>query len=324
MPPSSCLTYRISNKPGAVNSPDLAYDGDVGEKILLLGSSGMLGKELHQLLLLREADLLTPSRESVDLSDTAQIQKYLASGDPDLIINAAAWTDVDGAEENKKLVLQVNGESVKVLADYCLSNRKRLVHISTASVFSGGVNSVFVPQDQVNPVNTYNESKVLAEKYCRDRIDSGADISVIRTYWLYGRHGNSFVDFVASNAIREKEIRVVANQWGQPTLASELASYTVKVSELKGEPRIRHAVNGGSTSRMELARAIYRHFHSDESLIVSTTENNFGAAAPRPEACILSNSLLDDPELSAFQSWDRALAEYLNDKYERGVPHPQG
>lgn len=293
----------------------------MGNTVLLFGSTGLLGKELVQLLSGGKPVLLAPTREDVDLSEAVQVEHYLARTNPDVIINAAAWTDVDGAEADPQLVFRVNGEAVKILADYSLSNRKRLVHISTASVFSGNVNSVFRPRDQVNPVNTYNESKALAEGYCLDRIDKGADISIIRTYWLYGRHGHSFVDFVASNAIHKREITIVANQWGQPTLASELARYTLKVAELGGEPRVRHAVNWGSTSRLNLARAIYRHFHSDEALVVSTTENDFGAAARRPEACLLSNSLSDDPNLSAFQDWGRALAEYLDEMYKGGIKH---
>lgn len=306
---------------GDVTPPPLAYDGHMGNTVLLFGSTGLLGKELGPLLMDGKLGLLMPTREDADLSVSGQVGAYLARTNPDVIINAAAWTDVDEAEESKRLVFQVNAESVKILADYSLSNRKRLVHISTASVFSGNLDSVFGPQDPVNPVNTYNESKALAEGYCLDRIDKGADISIIRTYWLYGRHGHSFVDFVASNAINKREIRIVANQWGQPTLASELATYTLKVSELGGEPRVRHGVNRGGTSRLNLARAIYRHFHSDESLVVSTTESDFGAAAKRPEGCILSNSPHEDPNLSAFQDWDSALTEYLDERYKGGIIH---
>lgn len=286
--------------------------------VLLLGSTGLLGKELAQLFS-EGTQLLTPTREYVDLSEAGQVERYLALNKPDVIINAAAWTDVDGAEEHPELVFRVNAESVRVLADYSLNNRKRLVHISTASVFSGNMTSVFGPQDELNPVNTYNESKALAEKYCLDRIDGGADILIIRTYWLFGRNGQSFVDFVASKAIQKQQITVVADQWGQPTLASELAIYTRKVSELGGEPRIRHAVNRGAVSRIHLARTIYRHFHADETLVVSTTENIFGAAAPRPEACILVSSRSDDPSLSIFQDWDKALEDYLNDRYKGGM-----
>jgi|AntAceMinimDraft_12_1070368.scaffolds.fasta_scaffold07313_6 dTDP-4-dehydrorhamnose reductase len=288
------------------------------EKVLLLGASGLLGKDLHQSSFFHESDLWAPSREELDVSDLAKLSWYLSRSKPDVVINAAAWTDVDGAEKNEEIVFLINAESVRVLADYALNNGKQFIQLSTASVFSGTSEKFFQPQDEVNPLNTYNKSKALAEAYCLERAARGADISVIRTYWLYGHNGKSFVDFVATNAISNTGINVVANQWGQPTHSSELATFITKVATVKNDPRIRHAVNSGRTSRLDLARTIYRHFHSDETLIVSTSASVFGASAPRPEACLLSDSSSDDPNLPEFQTWDQALAEYLDERYPGG------
>ncbi len=288
------------------------------KKWLLLGSSGLLGQEIKRLPHLANIALDVPSHSDLDISDVEQLAGYLKVARPDVVINAAAWTDVDGAQESSDQVFRANAGSVQVLADYALNTGKKLVQISTASVFSGSVGHFFETDSQPNPLNEYNKSKALAEHFCLESIDKGADISILRTYWLYGRFGPNFVDFVASQALKGERVTVVEDQWGQPTLASDLAETVVSVCFADGSEGLLHATNRGFTSRLGWVKAIFQVLHADENLVLPTSSSSFGAAAPRPAACLLAESTFSDGSSLRLRDWNEALRAYLLERYSSG------
>lgn len=280
---------------------------------LVLGSSGLLGQELLRGLAEYGSRyrIVAPGRQDVDLSDATQLARVLEDCRPDVVINSAAWTDVDGAERERDAVFRANTYPVGQLADYALNNKKKLVQVSTASVFSGRNDEVFAHGDVHSPLNVYNTSKAEAEKICFAAAGEGADISVFRTYWLYGRsQRGSFVNFAANQALGSQKTRVVSDQYGQPTLASDLAKQIIKSLASEVSRPIFHSVNSGNgISRLELTYAIFEYFKKDLSLISPVEARDFGAQAPRPEACNLD---LSEEGLFLLRPWKDALYAYLN------------
>jgi len=278
---------------------------------LILGASGLLGQELVKILAYSNefrVRTIAPQRSELDISDSVSLETALEDYRPDVVINAAAWTDVDGAEQNPEAVFRVNALAVGQLVNYALKFEKKLVQISTASVFSGMELETFDHNSLHNPVNIYNASKAEAERLCLEAIEKGADLSLVRTYWLYGGK-KDFVSFVATHALEEKKISVVSDQFGQPTLSTDLAKQVLAVLNVGASNPIFHSVNfGPGISRLDLAFAIFDFFEKDRSLIRPVKAEIFGAPAPRPTACNLDLSLEGD---FLMRPWREALHWYL-------------
>jgi dTDP-4-dehydrorhamnose reductase len=288
------------------------------KKWLLIGASGLLGREIRNLPQLADIDLQVPAHATLDISNAEQLIDYLKLEQPQLVINAAAWTDVDGAQASPDQVFRSNAKSVEIMANYALNSGGRLIQVSTASVFSGSANQFFSTDSTTNPINEYNKSKALAERFCLQNVRLGADISILRTYWLYGKFAPNFVDFVATRVLQGKPVTVVEDQWGQPTSASDLAETVASVCFSEKNEGILHAINHGVTSRLSLTKAIVRILNVDETLIVPTSASNFGAAAPRPAACSLATSKFSDGSLLRLRDWEDALSIYLLERYSSG------
>jgi dTDP-4-dehydrorhamnose reductase len=288
------------------------------KKWLLLGSSGLLGKEIQNLPHLANIDLDVPSHSTLDIANAEQLIDYLEVLQPHMVINAAAWTDVDGAQASPDQVFRANAGSVEILAGYALKSGGKLIQISTASVFSGSVDQFFSTDSRTNPINEYNKSKALAERFCLKNQRLGADISILRTYWLYGKFAPNFVDFVATQVLEGKPVTVVEDQWGQPTSASDLAETVASVCFSEKNGGILHAVNHGVTSRLNLAMAIVQILNVGEHLIIPTSAFNFGAAAPRPAACSLGTSKCSDGSSLRLRDWKEALSAFLLERYSSG------
>ena len=284
---------------------------------LVLGSSGLLGHEIMEALSGTGIHVEAPPRSQLDVSDSQQLLEYLETTRPDVIVNSAAWTDVDGAEKDFDTVFRINALSVEVLSEYAFRSGATLVHISTGSVFNGTPSRFFGRGSKPNPINQYNKSKAMAEDYCRAAITRGAKILVVRTYWLYGNAVPNFVDFVAEKARLGESWSVVEDQWGQPTLASDLAEATVWLIRQENIRGFLHATNRGVTSRLEWVRAIYDILGLDDSLVTATRASNFGAQAPRPTACLLRETKLPDGSYLRLRGWDEALKTYLEERYPR-------
>jgi dTDP-4-dehydrorhamnose reductase len=282
----------------------------------LLGGAGLLGKEIlsalsHNLPGMR---MLLPTRKELDIADIPALRNFLTEFHPDVIINSAAWTDLDLAEDHAQAVFRVNAESVGEIAGFALSHEKKFVQVSTASVFSGGPREYFDVFDTPAPINVYNASKFEAEQRCKEAISFGGDISIFRTYWLFGSGGNNFVDFIASRALNNQPMTVVSDQWGQPSLAGDVAAAIVSSLTSKDAGKTYHAVNSGVVSRVELAHTIVDYFGADRDLISSVVAEAFGARAERPRACNLSTHEIFG---SSFRPWQDALEEYLQLKWPR-------
>jgi len=271
--------------------------------ILVVGAKGMLGQDLMTLL---GAEARGVDIEDIDITSMESVQKVLVTLKPRVVINAAAYTDVDGCESNQELAMQVNGEGVAHLALISKEIGAKLVQISTDYVFDGGKGSPYLEDDPPRPLSVYGESKLAGEM----NACFNPDHLIVRTQWLYGLHGNNFVETMLRLAAEKKELSVVDDQIGSPTWTVDL-SLAIKSLIDKGCSGTYHAANGGFCSWNEFARAIFAE--AGMGIMVnpmSTAE--LGRPAPRPLYSTLDCGKLNRDAGFQPQPWQEALKNYLN------------
>jgi dTDP-4-dehydrorhamnose reductase len=297
----------------------------------------------------RTIQVIAADIEEVDITDPGSVAALIHETAPHVIINCAAYTDVDGCESNREKAFAVNGVGAGNLAAAARACGARFIHISTDFVFDGEKDEPYDEADAPRPINAYGESKLDGERRVQAAFATGGqagggsvgipacapgrgsagipacapgrgsagipacapagDWVILRTAWLYGRHGRNFVDTILRLGAQKPQISVVADQVGCPTYAADLAEtiWRVAQSRITG---IFHAVNQGSCSRFEQAREIVR-LAGLSAQVVATTSAAFPLPARRPACTILSTEKLVAATGHALRSWRAALAAYL-------------
>jgi dTDP-4-dehydrorhamnose reductase len=203
-------------------------------KLLIFGRSGQVARELARRC---PADVLPTflDRDHADLADPAQCAQRVADSDADAVINAAAWTAVDAAEENEEAATLINGDAPGAMARACAAKGMPLLHISTDYVFDGSSDRPYRPNDPVCPLSAYGRSKLRGEMAVRE---SGAQHVILRTSWVVSSHGKNFVKTMLRLGAERTSLNVVANQFGGPTPAASIADalYSVVRSMMAGRP----------------------------------------------------------------------------------------
>ncbi len=215
---------------------------------LVTGAGGMLGRDLCAVLAeAGEADVVPATRAALDITDPAAVRAAVAG--VDVVVNAAGWTDVDGAEAAEEAATAVNGHAVGELARACAAAGARLFHISTDYVFDGAATVPYPEDGAPAPVNAYGRGKLAGE---RGALAAGG--YVVRTAWLYGAHGRNFVSTMLRLGGERETVEVVADQEGPPTWSYALAAQVVALAGAaaagRAAPRIYHGTAGGQTSAM--------------------------------------------------------------------------
>jgi dTDP-4-dehydrorhamnose reductase len=273
--------------------------------ILVVGANGMLGQDLMKELSGNVQGIDLPD---IDITSLESVLEVIERLKPDVVINSAAYTDVDGCESNQELVMQVNGEGVGYLAMACRSIGAKLVQVSTDYVFDGGKGTPYLEDDPTGPLSVYGESKLAGEMNARFTPDH----LIVRTQWLYGLHGKNFVETMLKLASERDELAVVDDQTGSPTWTVDLAKAIKALVETdcKG---VYHAANSGFCTWNDFARAIF-----DESGISvkvnSMTTEQLNRPARRPLYSTLDCSKLQVETAFNMQSWREALKEYLSQR----------
>ncbi|WP_243372352.1 dTDP-4-dehydrorhamnose reductase [Geotalea sp. SG265] len=270
--------------------------------ILVVGAKGMLGQDLMTLLgsAARGVDL-----EDVDITSLESVQKVLFSIRPRIVINAAAYTDVDGCETNPDLAMQANGEGVAHLAMATSEIGAKLVQVSTDYVFDGRKGSPYLEDEPTGPLSVYGESKLAGEMNAR----FNPDYLIVRTQWLYGVNGKNFVETMLRLATEKKELAVVDDQIGSPTWTVDLA-LAIRALVEKDCRGIYHAANTGFCSWNEFARAIFAESGIDMRVNPLATKD-LGRPAPRPLYSTLDCGKLVRDTGFQLQPWREALKNYL-------------
>ena len=277
-------------------------------KILITGANGLLGHELSSLL--KDHTLILLSHSQLDISNSESVNKQIDSSSPDIIINSAAYTQVDACETNYDLAFQSNAIGPKNLAIKCKQLGIPLIHISTDYVFEGNEkkNSPLVENDKLGPKTVYGKTKLEGEKMVQENCEK---YFILRTAWLYGE-GKNFVKTMLSLSKKNKELKVVNDQIGSPTYAKDLAKAIKEIIEKKSDKYgIYHVTNKGEVSWYEFAKKIFE-IKNIEIKVNPCTSEEFPRPAPRPHYSVLSNQKWIDAGFTPMRDYEEALNEYLD------------
>jgi dTDP-4-dehydrorhamnose reductase len=271
-------------------------------RILITGASGMLGTDVRRAGEQAGHEVIAPSRAELDIRDPVA----LGSHEPDVVINCAAFTDVDGAEADPR-AFEVNGEAPGALAAAARERGAWLVHVSSDYVFAGDRDTPYLESDPTGPLSAYGASKLEGER----RVAAAAPDShtIIRSSWLFGSAGRCFPDTMLRLAAERDELTVVDDQVGCPTFTGHLAEALVQLVA-RAEPPIGvvHCAASGQCSWFEFAQAVLHEAGVDAPVRpVSTAQ--FPRPARRPAYSVLRSARPDSPELP---HWREGLSEYLH------------
>ncbi len=275
-------------------------------RILIPGANGMLGHALTAVLS-KQHKLIGLDLPDLDITDLSAVRSAISTHHPDLLINAAAYTDVDGCESNSDLAFSVNAMGPHNLALVCKELDIPLVHISTDYIFDGKSPVPYKESDKPNPQSIYGESKLQGEQYVRELTDKHY---IIRTSWLYGEHGKNFVATMLRLAAERDEFDVVNDQVGSPTYTVDLAK---AISELITETAYGayHITNSGSCTWYEFTREIFRQAGIEGVKVKPITTEVLKRPAPRPKYSVLDNSKWIASGIPPLRPYQAALKEYL-------------
>jgi dTDP-4-dehydrorhamnose reductase len=283
---------------------------------LVTGADGRLGRSLVAALRRREDVTVTAASRSVlDVTDRAAVASLVPGHD--IVVNTAAWTDVDGAEAAESAAAAVNGDAVHRLAGACALTSAWLIQISTDYVFSGRSKVPYAEYAAPDPINAYGRSKLAGERAVAAELpDRGL---VVRTAWLYGEHDGSFLDTALRRAHQGKPVRVVNDQRGQPTHVDALTRQVVALATaaLRGAagPGIYHGTSTGHASRYELALAAVRLVGLDPGRVTPITTSEFRSAAARPSYTVLQHSRWRLCGIPDQPHWHEQLEAFLRSGY---------
>lgn len=270
--------------------------------IVVVGANGMLGRDLMALLgdRARGVDI-----EDIDITSLESTERVLRTLHPSVVINCAAYTDVDGCETNVDMAMQVNGEGVAHLAMSTRMIGATLVHVSTDYVFDGSKGSPYTEDDAPRPMSIYGESKLAGEMNAA----FSPEHLIVRTQWLYGLHGKNFVETMLRLGAEKDELAVVDDQIGSPTWTVDLAKGIMALVD-KGCRGIYHAANSEYCSWNDFAKAIFEEVGLAVSVKPMTTEE-LNRPARRPLYSTLDCSKLKMDTGFRPQPWRDALRSYL-------------
>ena len=295
---------------------------DATPSILLLGATGQVGHELTRTL----APLGTvraPGRDEVDLAAPETLRRAVAQVDPALVVNAAAYTDVDGAEDEPERAAMLNAEAPRVLAEAAREAEAWLVHYSTDYVFDGKKRTPYTEDDTPNPINVYGRTKWNGEQALRD---VGERSVVLRTSWVYSNRRSNFVRTMLGLVDEHETLTVVDDQIGVPTWAGWLAEATATIGEqllAAGDPSplrgLYHLAGTGQTSWYGFARAIFAQFGRTDVTVEPVPSTEYPTPAPRPAYTALDSTRARTTFDLALPTWTTQLARFRERVGHSGV-----
>jgi dTDP-4-dehydrorhamnose reductase len=285
-------------------------------KIVLFGKNGQLGWEFQRILP-SFGEVISLGREDLDISDISAVKNILNKLEPNLIINASAYTEVDTAEIEPDKAMLVNAIAPGVMAEIARKLGAVFIHYSTDYVFDGQGNTPYLENDKTNPLNMYGKSKLAGEE---NITQAGGAYLILRTSWVYSMRGNSFVNKVLSWARKNETLKIVNDQVSNPTWARELAQATSLIfsrnnenlfESIKGKRGIYHLAGRGYTSRYEWAKHILANDPNREEQVVKIVEpvssEEFPTPAIRPLFSALDCSKFEETFKISLPYWKESL-----------------
>jgi dTDP-4-dehydrorhamnose reductase len=275
-------------------------------RVLVAGAAGMLGQDVVGAAERRGHEPFGLTRHELDITDPASIDAAIAELRPDAVIDCAAWSDVDGAEDDERGATTINDTGAGLLSAAAARAGASVLYPSSDYVFDGTKGSPYLEGDMPAPINAYGRSKL------------GGEVSVaaanprhfiVRTSWLYGLGGGNFVETMLRIGAQQPEVLVVSDQVGCPTSTADLAEGLVELAATDAYG-IHHMVGGGACSWFDFAVEIFDQSRTETRVMSATTEM-MARKAPRPAYSVLGHSR-EDPIL--LQPWQDALRRYLKDR----------
>ncbi len=286
-------------------------------RILIVGSNGQVGRELKRSFE-GAGELLCFDRHNVDLADEKRVRSMIRDTQPDVILNAAAYTAVDRAESETDIAMAINATAPRILAEEAAHRRALLVHYSTDYVFDGTNREPWVESDSPNPLNVYGATKLAGEQAIQK---VGGKYLILRTSWVYGPHGNNFLFTMMRLGKERDNLSIVDDQIGSPTTSIELADVTRWVVEraVSGQcgleqnwAALYHVTCAGSTSWFGFAREIFARAVAltggKVPVLIPITTPEYPTPAKRPLYSVLSNAKLKETFGIELPGWESALA----------------
>jgi dTDP-4-dehydrorhamnose reductase len=272
-------------------------------RYLITGAAGMLGRDLQDAL--HGRDVTAVDRSELDITDLAAVREAVTGHD--VIINAAAYTAVDAAEENEAAAYAVNALGPRNLAIGAAAVGAKLVQISTDYVFDGAGSTPYAEDTAIQPLNAYGRTKAAGEQFVLTENPAGSYI--VRTAWLYGAHGANFGRTMLTLAAGRDTVSVVADQFGQPTWTVDLAAQIVAMLDADAPAGIYHGTNAGQTNWFGFARAVFASADLDPERVLPTDGSAFVRPAPRPSYSVLGHDAWAAAGLSPMREWTEALTD---------------
>lgn len=274
-------------------------------RTLIFGANGQLGRQLQKVFK-TAGEVHAYDLPEADICDDQSIQPIVEKVSPQLIINAAAFTDVDGAEDNLKTAFLVNETGARNVAELSAHHRIPVIYFSTDFVFDGEKDTPYLPTDPTGPLSIYGRSKAAGELATQR---SNPLHFILRTAWLYGPGGNNFVEKILRAAKERDTLQVVEDEIGSPTNALDLAEAAFYLARTR-HYGLYHAVNPGAASRYEFARAIVNGAELN-TRVEPCAAGTFPVKAKRPKYGVLDNSTLEAACDYKMRPWKEALLDYL-------------
>lgn len=293
-------------------------------RILLIGCDGQVGQALGQTLLAR-GELITINRAMLDLSQSEQVQRFISALQPDMIVNAAAYTAVDRAEQEPELAYLINAQAPGLIAEVARDRGAKLIHISTDYVFDGQKSQPYLETDAPNPLGVYGQSKLAGEAAIQA---SGCASVILRTAWVYSAQAKqNFVKTMLRLGAEREEIRVVADQIGSPTWAKDIAHTIAElIPHLHSEDsQIYHYTNSGVASWYDFAVAIFEEARClGLSLVVERvvpiTTTDYPTPAQRPVYSVLAGNKIAQQLGHVAPHWRDSLRKMLTELTDEKSP----
>lgn len=310
---------------------------DQETRILVFGKDGQVGRSLQALLKNCSASVIFLGRSDCELSDRELLIETLSQYQPQMIVNASAYTAVDRAQEERELAFAVNRDAVAVMADYVARVPQGvLLHYSTDYVYSGLQATPYVETDSAEPLSVYGQSKLAGDNAIIQTFEglkglsNGSRHFILRTSWVYG-DGNNFIRTMLRLAVEKNHLRVVADQYGVPTSADWLALLAIKLMTSKVSSGIYHAVPDGRTTWhdlavyvIDLARRLGWAMKVDLRNISPIDSSAYPVAAPRPQNSCLNNArlkqvLFEISGVEQFPTWQEQVIPYVQHQVQNAL-----
>ena len=277
---------------------------------LITGSSGQLGIDISRELAKQRIAFEAWSSKDLDITQSSRVSEAIEKLSPTVVINCAAWTDVDGAENHEIAATRVNSDGPENLASAAKLCNSKLIHVSTDYVFSGESQAPWQTTDEIKPQSAYGRTKALGE--IRVLATYPESSFVVRTAWLYSPWGKNFARTMTKLALNsDGEVRVVNDQVGQPTWSADLAKKLIELGQSTSPAGIYHGTNSGRATWFEFAQEIFKLAGADAGRVTSVSSVEFLRPAKRPSFSVLSHDSWTTSSVKPLRDWRIALAEAM-------------